>query len=186
MRYLAIVGLLALLAVPAWAAESAVTINVASYCGVTVAPGGLTLAVNSVWAPGVNQVAETPFVVEGNTGYYLRVTANETSPSTSIVAGQAGVVGDPFPTARLGGVSTAAGIGYGVSLVGGLSAGWGNSPANDFTKIQIPVTAGYKAANLRINSYLDSGRSTIVGYNGQLAPPGTYTGTLTLTVALTP
>jgi hypothetical protein len=193
-KLLGMMAVVAMIAAPAMAdpstGTSAVQITVQSYCGLAVPPGTLTMSVNSVAygatvSEGINQ-ATTTFAMEGNAPYYVMVTPDATSASTSVVNGQAGGLGSPYPTAYTSGHSF--GIGYGLSISGsnGLtSAGWGTSPSGDFTKIETAVAAGLTTATLKINSYLDSGRSTIQGYSGMLAPPGVYTGVLTITVSVT-
>lgn len=190
-KLLGILAVVALLAVPVMAQSNVpVTINVASYVGLTVPPGSLVMAVTDPVASatvgvGVHQ-AETTFQVQGNVAMRLNLTASELSPSTSVVNGQEGALGDPWPTARLGGSPAAAGIGYGPSLFN-VTAG----TSDGFTPVteqdcRLAFAAGLSDGRIRINSYLDSGRSTIVGLSGQLAPPGAYTGALTLTVSVGP
>jgi len=187
-KLLGILAVLALLAVPAvagTAANSTVTINVASYCGIVVAPGGLTMAVTSpevgaTASEGQHQ-ATTTFKAQGNVPFNVVLTANETTGAVQVTQGMEGGIGDPYPTARMDADNA---IGYGVALskTSGTPAADGWTPADLNCHLTFPV--GLSDGQIKINSYLDSGRSTIIGYDGHLAVPGTYTGTLTVTVSV--
>jgi len=195
MRYLAIVGLLALLAGPAMAADAdvPVQITVLPYCAIAEAPGSLVMTASDVYhtgvavSEGVHQ-ATTTFKMQGNKAYTAVMTAQFTSNSAGDVPGGTELT---YPTAYIGGVNTdlTKGIGFGPAFSlnnGGTSTGWSGTALKDTLTLNAGVTEG----TLKINTYIDSGRTGIPGADpinpGQLAAPGEYTCNLYLTLSIAP
>lgn len=177
-----------LMAVPAMAAElvdtSVVTITVDPYCAIMVPPGTLTMDVTDVQATATasegTHEATTTFKAQGNQAFNVVLTVDEETAAVIVTAGMEGGIGDPYPTARK---DTANAIGYGMALTNQTTPAvdaW--TPAEHDCHLAFPV--GLSDGQIKINSYLDSGRSTILGYTGYLAAPGTYSGTVTLTLSI--
>jgi hypothetical protein len=94
-----------------------------------------------------------------------------------------------YPTAYTGGAPATPpknGIGFGPGFAlnnGGTSTGWHAIDLKDTLSLNAGVTDG----TLKINTYLDSGRSGVPGAGGgQLAAPGDYTCNLYLTLSVAP
>jgi hypothetical protein len=190
-KLLGIMAVVALFAVPVMAADIPVTITVAPYCAILTAPGPLIMSVTDPLASAIVGVglhqAETTFTVQGNKVFTATLTAQYTSNSAMDVPGGT----EPtYPTAYTGGAPLTPptnGIGFGPGFPslsnGGTATGWNGITLKDVLSLNAGVTNG----TLRINTYLDSGRSGVPGAGGgQLAPPGSYTCNLYLTLAIAP
>jgi len=189
-KLLGIMAVVALLAAPGWAQTPVgVEINVATYLRVVPPAAPLVMAVTDLQATAVatdgTHQATTTFQVWGNTPFSMSATPNEISSSVIWTPGMEGTPPDLYPTARLGVVSSADGIGYGMAL-----SRTSPSPASDgYTPDEGDCrlggfVAGVSDCQIKINCYLDSGRLGPDGPDGgKLAEPGAYTGTITVTLS---
>jgi hypothetical protein len=170
----------------AMGATSNVEIEVLPYCGVVVEPGLLDMDVTTVEADATasegQHQATTTFKVQGNQAFYVVLTVDLTTAAVQVTAGMEGGIGSPYPTATMDENNA---IGYGMALFNL------TTPATDAwtpseLDCHLPFPAGLSDGQITINSYLDSGRSTLLGYDGKLARPGPYSGEVYLTVSITP
>jgi len=193
---LAVVALFAMIAAPAMAGNtSTVTINVGAYA--TVSVGNLpAFTVTGLQADNnyATQHADTTITAVSNTAFKITVTADRHSGSAIQTPGSPpSYVGDQWPTAYIDNDDSVAanglGFGFGITDTSQSMAGQngGYSPAEGGAAGNAKLTgrnAGTHAITLSAGTYLDSGRSGAVGPNGgQLAKVGTYTATLTVTIA---
>jgi hypothetical protein len=189
-KLLGIVAVVALMAVPAMAVDVPVMIHVSPYCGIVTAPGTLTMTVNDVYHTGVAlseglHQATTLFSVQGNQAFNVTLTAPYISNGSGpFLPGQ---TANGYPTAYIGGTPNGTGtngIGFGVTilnLTNNTNAGWAAPAAS--TALQFP--AGASNGQIRINTYIDSGRSNLVMLDGgKMAEPGDYATTLVMTVSV--
>lgn len=194
-RMLGIMAVVALLASPALAAdaEANVSIEVVEYIAIVTAPGLLDMTVSQTEgdalaagniSEGVHQATNT-FQVQGNDTYTLEVVPAWVSNSVIHTPGSEGNLGDQWPTAYTGGAPAdppTNGIGFGLSIRNetlGTADGWTPSEG----KCSVAFDAGVSDGSMKINTYVDSGRSGIPGAaGGELAPIGTYTTVLYLTL----
>jgi len=166
-----------------------VTITVEPYFAIVTAPGPLVMTANDIYHTGVAvynglHQAETSFTVQGNQTFYGILTAQFTSNSAGSVPGGS----EPtYPTAYIGGTNAdlTKGIGFGPAFLSlsnsGTATGWNGTAMKDVLTLNAGVTNG----TLRINTYIDSGRSGVALGGGQAAAAGTYTCLLYLTLAAT-
>ena len=189
---LGIMAVIALFAVPGMAADVPVAIHVDAYCAVVEVPTVLAMTVNDVdGAPasdGLHQ-ATGAFKVQGNKAFTAELTSQYVSNSAGAVQGG----GEPvYPTAYIGGTNSdpTKGIGFGPGILdltnGGTAGDWSGTTC----KIAMSFAAGMTTGKIRINSYLNSGRTGIplngAFDGGQVAVPGDYTGKLILTLSIVP
>ena len=190
MRYLAIVGLLAVLAAPAMAADVTASVTVMPYAEI-ILPDGNTLALE-ISAPGgyYGPSGGGGTVLPGDHGGYLpmTVTANY-SAEVSFGCLPADVVdcgGAKFAKVTNGtnvlGVLPAIGKGFWVFGGGGVTCQWADfvtgAPAT------IPGTIFPGALPVGLNQFtLFISASMDQTPDGSLAPEGVYTGNLVVTVA---
>jgi len=189
-KVLGILAVVALLTAPVMAADVPVTITVSPYCAIVTAPGALVMTANDVQHSGVAvynglHQAETPFTVQGNKSFTATLTSQFTSNSAGDVPGG---TQPTYPTAYIGGTNSdlTKGIGFGPSVVGltngGADLGWNGIALKETVSLNAGVTSG----TIRINTYIDSGRTGVALGGGQAAGPGTYTCNLYLTLAVAP
>jgi hypothetical protein len=188
-RILIALAALAFMAVPASAVvldteDVGVTINVAAYGAITdLGSSPLTFTVSGPLGTGTYGVTDD-FTVLTNTSCTLTVTAPVVTPWTA----PPGSPGEFYPTATILNSSPAEQIGFGVALtnlVGGQYGAW-NGQDNPGGQAQVNIAPSLKtdpAKNVLItlNSYTDSARG-----GRALAIPGSYTTTLTVTLATSP
>lgn len=199
MKKLALMAVVALMAAPVLAQEpphdatAAVEIEVVEYVAVVIVPGLLDMTVSQTEgdalaaaniSEGVHQ-ATTPFQVQGNDSFTVQVIPAWKSNSVIHTPGSEGGIGDQWPTAYTGGTPNTEftnGIGFGLSianLTAGTADGW--TPAEG--DCHLAFNPGVSDGSMKINTYVDSGRSGIPGAaGGELAPIGTYTTVLYLTL----
>lgn len=188
-KLMMLIGCMALMAVftsHAMGATSDVEIEVLPYCGVVVEPGLLDMNVTTVVADATasegQHQATTTFKVQGNQAFNVVLTVDLTTAAVQVTAGMEGGLASLYPTATM---DPANAIGYGMTLSNlttPASDGWTPGELN----CNLVFPAGLSEGQIKINSYLDSGRSTLDGYDGKLARPGSYTGVVTLTVSIPP
>ena len=199
MKKLALMAVVALIAAPAMAVdlggsgEVGVTITVVEYVAIEIAPGALEMEVNELQgrSPTVNEgthQATRTFQAVGNDTFSVTVTTEYKSNSVIYTSGMLGDVPDAYPTAYTGGAPenpATNGIGFGLAIENVTDATGYVAYNPTVVGVTTGFTAGVSEGRLKINTYLDSGRSGNAGPDGgELADVGVYTTVLTLTLSL--